>query len=128
MTGYALQRRWTFRARHRHLFAFPRYLALQVFSCLVSACIADAAITRFGFSPLAMSAVTTLVTGAISFLGSAFWVFADRTFPSLPSRLSLSTNKMVRAVSDRAHRKFGQRHRETMSSKRKQSAANLRSS
>jgi putative flippase GtrA len=81
MTSYALQRGWTFGARHRHLFAFPRYLALQVLSCLVSACIADAAITRFGFSPLAMSAVTTLFTGAISFLGSAFWVFADRTFP-----------------------------------------------
>ena len=76
--GYALQHGWTFRARHRHLLSFPRYLVLQIFSCLVSALIADAAITRLGFSPFAMSALTTIVASAISFFGSLFWVFPDR--------------------------------------------------
>jgi putative flippase GtrA len=75
--GYTLQHGWTFRARHRHLFAFPRYLALQIVSCLVSAFVADAAVSRFGLSVIAMSAVTTCLAGAVSFLGSLLWVFPD---------------------------------------------------
>ena len=83
--GYRLQRGWTFRARHRHAHAFPRYFALQLGCGLFSGAVSHVSVANFGMSPLAMALATTLIVGAISFVLSRYWVFPhERDDPQQP--------------------------------------------
>ena len=76
--AYTAQRGWTFGGRHAHSRSFPRYLALQACCALFSGVVAHAAVALFGMSPLAMSAVTAVLSGAVSYVASSRWVFPDR--------------------------------------------------
>ena len=78
VVAYTAQRGWTFGGRHAHSHSFPRYLALQVACALFSGVVAHAAVALFGMSPLAMSAVTTVLASAVSYVASSLWVFPDR--------------------------------------------------
>ena len=75
VVAYCAQRGWTFRARHSHARALPRYLAVQLGCAVLSGLVSHVAVTRFGISTLAMSAVTTGVASAASFVLSSLWVF-----------------------------------------------------
>lgn len=76
--AYSAQRGWTFGAEHEHGRALPRYLVLQAGCALFSGLIAHIAVARFAMSPLAMSAMTTVLTSAASFVLSSVWVFPSR--------------------------------------------------
>jgi putative flippase GtrA len=76
--AYAAQHSWTFESRHGHRRSLPRYLTLQVACALFSAIVAHVAVRYFGMSPLAMSATTTLLGGAVSYVVSSLWVFPDK--------------------------------------------------
>ena len=75
--AYTTQRRWTFRGRHDHGHAFPRYLAAQLFCLVLSAALSQAMTEIWGASPLAMACVTSGAVSGISFVLSRYWVFAD---------------------------------------------------
>jgi putative flippase GtrA len=72
--GYALQRNWTFRARHAHGRALPRYLALQTLCALLAAGVAEA-VSVTGAPALAAGAASTAAAGGVSYLASLLWVF-----------------------------------------------------
>ena len=78
VVAYSAQRGWTFGGRHDHSRAFPRYLALQLCCALLSGIVSHVAVTRFGMSALAMSALTTVLAGAASYVVSSLWVFPER--------------------------------------------------
>ena len=78
MVAYSAQRSWTFGGRHDHSHALPRYLAVQLCCALFSGTVSHVAVAGFGMSPLAMSALTTVLTSAVSYVLSSLWVFADR--------------------------------------------------
>lgn len=78
VVAYTAQRGWTFGGRHDHGHAFPRYFAVQLGCAAFSGIVAHVAVHRFGMSPLAMSAVTTVLASAASFVLSSLWVFPDR--------------------------------------------------
>jgi putative flippase GtrA len=78
VVAYTAQRGWTFAGRHDHSRAFPRYLTLQLCCALFSGLVSHVAVTRLGMSPLAMSALTTVLAAAASYLLSSLWVFPDR--------------------------------------------------
>ncbi|TPL80199.1 GtrA family protein [Mesorhizobium sp. B2-3-14] len=78
VVAYRAQRGWTFGAEHDHKVAFPRYLALQAGCAAFAGLVSQVAVTRFGLSPVAMSALTTVVTSTISYLVSRLWVFPAR--------------------------------------------------
>jgi putative flippase GtrA len=75
--GYLTQRNWSFRARHSHAKALPRYLLLQAGCALMSGLSAQAATALFNMLPLPMSMLNTLVMGLISYIVSLNWVFPD---------------------------------------------------
>lgn len=77
VVAYTAQRGWTFGGRHDHRYSFPRYLAVQLSCALFSGFVAHAAVALFDLPPLAMSAVTTLLAGAASYVASSRWVFRD---------------------------------------------------
>jgi len=76
--AYTAQRGWTFGARHDHSHALPRYFALQAGCAVFSGIVSHVAVTRFGMSALAMSALTTVAASAASYILSLAWVFPDR--------------------------------------------------
>jgi len=76
--AYTAQRSWTFEGRHDHQRSLPRYLALHAASALFSAVVAHVAVRYLGMSPLAMSATTTVLGGAVSYVASSLWVFSDK--------------------------------------------------
>lgn len=78
VVAYSAQRGWTFGAEHDHGHALPRYFVLQAGCALFSGLVSHVAVAQFGMSPLAMSAVTTIVTSAVSFVLSSVWVFPER--------------------------------------------------
>lgn len=78
LLAYAGQHGWTFEGRHRHGSALPRYLTLQIGCAALSGLVAHVAVEGFGFSPLAMSIVTTLAVSAASYALSSLWVFPQR--------------------------------------------------
>lgn len=75
VAAYCAQRGWTFGGVHDHGRALPRYLALQLCCAGFSGLVAHIAVTRFGLSPLAMSASTSLAASAASYIASTLWVF-----------------------------------------------------
>jgi putative flippase GtrA len=75
VVAYLAQRGWTFGGTHGHGRALPRYLALQLCCAGFSGLVAHVAVTRFGMSPLAMSASTALAAGGASYVVSSLWVF-----------------------------------------------------
>ena len=77
VSSYAVQRSWTFRGRHCHGDAFPRYLAAQLAMACTTATAAQA-LARRGMSAAAISLCVTLAGSAGSFCLSRFWVFAPR--------------------------------------------------
>jgi putative flippase GtrA len=77
--AYTAQRSWTFGGRHDHARAFPRYVVLQFGCAGLSGLISHLAVHGFGLSPLAMSAVATVLTSAVSYVLSSLWVFAERS-------------------------------------------------
>ena len=76
--AYSAQRGWTFGGQHDHARAIPRYLALQVGCALFSGLVSHVAVARFGMSPLAMSALTTVAASTVSYILSSLWVFPVR--------------------------------------------------
>jgi putative flippase GtrA len=79
VTGYSLQRSWTFKARHRHRDSLPRYLLLQLGCALLAAILADILIGRLHLSILATAIATTGAVGLTSYLGARAWVFPAAT-------------------------------------------------
>jgi putative flippase GtrA len=79
--GYVAQRNWSFRARHSHAKALPRYLALQTGCAVMSGLSAQAATTVFDLPPLPMSLSNTILMGLISYVVSLNWVFPDDCEP-----------------------------------------------
>jgi putative flippase GtrA len=77
LAGYTAQRNWTFGSRHSHAHSLPRYLILQAICGMSSGLFAKTAAHLFGFSPFALSVITTGVVGLISFIVSSLWVFPD---------------------------------------------------
>jgi putative flippase GtrA len=75
LTGYGLQRQWTFAGRHRHQEALPRYFALQACCAAASAVALELGHALLAASPLVVSLVTTVVLGALSYVVSSRWVF-----------------------------------------------------
>ena len=71
---YAVQQSWTFRGRSRHAEAFPRYAAVQVVCALCSGGAAQG-LSSLGVPHLAMAALTTIASSAISYVLSRWWVF-----------------------------------------------------
>ncbi|MER8631966.1 GtrA family protein [Mesorhizobium opportunistum] len=78
VVAYSAQRGWTFGAEHGHTRAFPRYLALQAGCAAFSGLVSHVAVTHFGLSPVAMSALTTVTTSTVSYFASLLWVFPAR--------------------------------------------------
>ncbi|TPM35646.1 GtrA family protein [Mesorhizobium sp. B2-3-4] len=76
--AYRAQRGWTFGEEHDHRTAFPRYLALQAGCAAFSGLVSQVAVTHFGLSPVAMSALATVATSTISYVVSRLWVFPAR--------------------------------------------------
>jgi putative flippase GtrA len=78
VVAYSAQRGWTFGGQHDHASAMPRYLALQVGCAMFSGLVSHVAVTRFGMSPLSMSALTTVAASTVSYVLSSLWVFPAR--------------------------------------------------
>lgn len=78
VVAYSAQHGWTFGGRHDHGHALPRYLALQAGCAAFSGLVAHFSATRFGLSPLPMSALTALAASAASYVLSSLWVFPVR--------------------------------------------------
>jgi putative flippase GtrA len=78
LVAYSAQRGWTFGGKHDHARAMPRYFALQVGCAGFSGLVSHVAVTRFGMSPLSMSALMTIAASAVSFVLSSLWVFPAR--------------------------------------------------
>jgi putative flippase GtrA len=77
--GYSVQRNWTFGGGHDHGHALPRYFVLQLGCALGSGLIAHVAVDSFQMPPLAMSVLTTVAAGAVSYVASSLWVFGDHS-------------------------------------------------
>jgi putative flippase GtrA len=76
--SYSLQRAWTFGARHSHNEALPRYLLLQLVCAGASALTGQALTNWTSCPPILISACSTVLASALSFLGASFWVFSAR--------------------------------------------------
>ncbi|MGE0503703.1 MAG: GtrA family protein [Rhizobiaceae bacterium] len=76
--AYSAQRGWTFGGSHSHSAALPRYLVVQVACALLAGATAHLAVALLDLSAPAMSAVTTMLASAASYLLSSRWVFSDR--------------------------------------------------
>ena len=75
--AYSAQRSWTFGGGHEHGRTLPRYFVLQAGCALGSGLLAHVAVEKFQMSPLAMSVLTTIAAGLVSYVASSRWVFAD---------------------------------------------------
>lgn len=75
--AYLAQRDWSFRGRHTHRHALPRYVAAQVLAALASGGAAHVA-AYLGFAAMFASACATVVASGISLVLSLFWVFPPR--------------------------------------------------
>ena len=78
VVAYSAQRGWTFGAEHDHASALPRYFTLQAGCAAFSGLVSHVAVTRFGLSPVAMSALATVAASAASYIVSSRWVFPAR--------------------------------------------------
>jgi putative flippase GtrA len=65
----------TFGGRHLHRRTMPRYAALQGFCASLAAATSYLLTRPQLFSPLEISAATTLFIGAVAYFGSRNWVF-----------------------------------------------------
>jgi putative flippase GtrA len=81
VVAYLAQRGWTFGGRHDHSHSLPRYFALQLTCATVTGGVSHVAVNEFGMSPLAMSALATVLASAVSYVVSSLWVFPDREGP-----------------------------------------------
>ncbi len=79
--GYLVQRNWSFRARHSHSKALPRYLMLQTGCAVFSGLGAQTTTTYFYMPALTMSILNTLMMALISYVVSLNWVFPDDQEP-----------------------------------------------
>ena len=77
VVAYTAQRNWTFDGRHEHGRALPRYLVLQAGCAIFSGVVSHVAVSDFGLSPFAMSALTTVTASTVSYVLSSLWVFPD---------------------------------------------------
>ncbi|MDX7952633.1 GtrA family protein [Lichenihabitans sp. Uapishka_5] len=77
LVSYVVQQAWTFRGRHAHRAALPRYCAAQALCAAGTATLAAIA-TRTGISAPAASLAAALFSGACSYGLSRHWVFAAR--------------------------------------------------
>jgi putative flippase GtrA len=78
VVAYTAQHGWTFEGEHEHSRSLPRYLAVQVGCAAFSGIVSHVSVAGFGFSPLLMSAVTTVAASAASYVLSSLWVFPGR--------------------------------------------------
>jgi len=78
VVAYSAQHGWTFGGQHDHASVMPRYLSLQLGCALFSGLVSHVAVTRFGMSALAMSALTAVAASVVSYVLSSLWVFPAR--------------------------------------------------
>lgn len=78
LTGYTLQRNWTFGAVHRHERALPRYAIAQIVCALWSGVVGHSLVVYLGATEFAMSAATTVLASSLSFVLTRFWVFPQK--------------------------------------------------
>lgn len=76
--AYLTQRGWSFRWKHAHRDAFPRYVAAQTLAALISGVVAHVCMSGFGLPPEAAALLAACAASGISFLMSLFWVFPAR--------------------------------------------------
>lgn len=76
VTAYTAQRNWTFGAAQAHGVALPRYLAVQLGCALLAGATSHVCVEWLGASHAAMSATTTVLASAASYVLSSRWVFA----------------------------------------------------
>lgn len=80
LVAYFLQRNWTFASRAGHRTLLPRYLMAQLLCMAGSAGTAEIAHSMpLLSSSLIIAAITTLVSGGMSYFLSSRWVFVNRT-------------------------------------------------
>ena len=70
MLGYWAQRNWSFKARHAHTKALPRYLLPQGSCAQLSGLRAEFANRQSGIPAVSTAVVSPIVMGAISFVVS----------------------------------------------------------
>lgn len=73
--GYSVQRAWTFKASHSHGHALPRYFIVQVCCALMTALVGEVGVTLLHLAPVATSAISTLLSAAVSYFATSLWVF-----------------------------------------------------
>lgn len=77
--AYLVQRSWSFRGRHAHRHALPRYLAAQALAALTSGAAAHLATAMLSWGHGASAFTATVAASAVSFVLSLFWVFPPQT-------------------------------------------------
>jgi len=75
--AYLIQRDWSFRRRHAHVQALPRYLAVQALAALASGAVAHIA-SSYGLEAPVAAAAATVAASTVSLLLSLLWVFPAR--------------------------------------------------
>lgn len=78
VVGYSLQRGWTFQGQHAHGSALPRYFILQVACAALTAVAGEIGGSLLRLPPIVVAVGSTGLAGAISYLGSLYWVFPTR--------------------------------------------------
>ena len=81
--AYTAQRNWTFGATQTHGVALPRYFAVQLGCALLAGATSHACVEWLGASHIVMSAVTTVLASAVSYVLLSRWVFACSGEPPL---------------------------------------------
>jgi putative flippase GtrA len=87
VVAYSLQRGWTFRGRHAHGHALPRYLIAQLACAALSGLVGQAA-AHLGAPRWGASGAATLAASAASYFTSLYWVFgkdAERPTATSPA-------------------------------------------
>ncbi len=76
--AYLTQRGWSFRWRHGHGHALPRYAVAQAFAAVMSGAMAQVATSVLGWPVGVAALLAACVASAASLLLSLFWVFPAR--------------------------------------------------
>lgn len=77
LTGYALNRSWTFRADSAHVIALPRYLGVQGAALLLNLVLLFALVDGIGVPEAAGQALALPAVSLATFLTHRRWTFAD---------------------------------------------------
>lgn len=78
--AYSAQRNWAFKSNISHRKLLPRYFISQLF-CIATAALASEVTHNITLlsENMIVAAVTTIISGGLSYLLSSRWVFVNRT-------------------------------------------------